>query len=31
MKIQIVKKASTRVVESICPWVVDVPPEKARK
>jgi hypothetical protein len=33
MKIQIVKKASTRISSnsSICPWVVDVPPEKTSK
>jgi hypothetical protein len=34
MKIQIVKKASAvsdPPPSSICPWVVDVPPEKPRK
>jgi hypothetical protein len=31
MKIQIVKKGTVRVTSSICPWVVDVPPETEKK
>lgn len=32
MKIRVIAKASTaRVSESVCPWVMDVPPEGARK
>jgi hypothetical protein len=31
MKIQVVKKGSTKVKESSCPWVVDVPPDAKQK
>jgi hypothetical protein len=31
MKIQIVKKAAPATASSTCPWVIDVPPEKAKK
>ncbi len=30
MKIKVVKKSSGVKVDSICPWVIDVPPEKSR-
>lgn len=31
MKVQIIKKGSSRVPMSVCPWVIDVPPETDKK
>lgn len=31
LNIRVVSKASTKPVASVCPWVMDVPPETASK
>lgn len=31
MKIQVVKKGSKKVAASVCPWVIDVPPDTKTK
>lgn len=31
LSIKVVAKGGTKAVESICPWVMDVPPETTRK
>ena len=31
LNIKVISKAGSRVGESVCPWVMDVPPETARK
>lgn len=31
LNIRVVSKASTKPVASVCPWVMDIPPEGPRK
>jgi hypothetical protein len=31
MKIQIVRKGTSKIAAAVCPWVIDVPPEKGKQ